>query len=449
MSITLKPLKKVSSVHTIETSVANRDKLGQEQTDYIDNKYKKIVARKYFTSVLAAKLSAYEDELIKNGEEFGKWVTSCPHKVKEAIKQNIPEVTHEMTYRDGSKETHTLHTHKYGYMNGDKLVIKPHQKRWIRLFNCGSKIEKLTNLKGEVFFADKNHDCGDKMCMRCSRKKSWIDFIRYKDAILNEIDEPVMLVLHQRNPRIDKLEDTLVKMSNDLDLIRKQNSKDAGKGKCDKFTYYWAFEMTLNSKSKTYHPHYHIIINKTQAKEFLKSWIQKDLENRTYYAHGYHSDKLDAVRGNAQSISDVIKSEDELIECFKYITKISTDEIDADGNAKVKADGSKQKELAPIEMIYKMLMVIYGKRRNGAAGKLYNHRLTKLQSEDEVYLRAMQEMKKAGFNETDNPLVELCEKWEYDHKQTDYIGYYDGIRISLTNYQPTDNTKRFLRVQDG
>ena len=423
----------VLPVHTIGTSVANGKNSDIDKADFVKKKYRNLTARKFFTSVLAAKISAYEEQRIKEGKPVGKWVTNCSHEIKKGIRENVDIVRKEVTYRDNSKELFELHTKKYGYMNGDEMVIHPHQRRWIKLFNCGSKIEKLTNKEGKVFFADKNHDCGDKMCMRCNRKKSFMDFVKYKKTIMAELDNPVMLVLHHRNPKSYSLSDTLHKMYSDLRSINKQNSKDFKKGKVEKYSYYWSFEMTINPSSKSFHPHFHIIVEQRLAQKLLNEWISKDSQNRTHYAH-------------RNAISDPFKDESDLIECFKYVTKISVDEIDANGNSKVNADGKSSKELAPIPMIYEMLMVIYDKHRNGAVGKIYNNRLTNDQSKDKIVLQVIEQLKDEGFDEGDNPLVDLCEKWFYDHDRTDYIGLYNGIEFPLSNYKPTQKTKDFLRI---
>lgn len=435
------------SVHTIGKSVA---KVDSAPTDVVKKKYKNITSRKFFTSVLASKISAYEYQRIKKGNKVGKWVTSCSYDVKEAIRNNVDCIDKEITYRDGSKEIHHLNPKNYGYMNDqNELEIYPHQKRWIRLFNCGSKIQKLTNRDGKTFFADKNHDCGDKMCMRCNRKKSFIDFHRHKAAIMMELDDPVMLVLHQRNPSIENLGVVLDSMYNDFGNIRKQNSKDSCNGKSEKYSYYWSFEMTINSQQRSFHPHFHLITEKRYARRILKEWIKRDPENRTYFAHGYFNDSFDPVPYKDQSIGHSITTEDELIECFKYIVKTSVDEIDSNGNPIMNANGKVKKGLAPIPMIYEMLMSFYGRHRNGAVGSIYNHRLTKEQSKDDIMSKVIEDMKKDGFNENDNPLVDLCTEWIYDHYKANYIGIYEGIEIQLTDYKPTQRTKEYLRINDS
>lgn len=452
----------MASVHTIGISVASSQKgscspavavptkgKSKPSEKSIEDKYKRLVSRKYFTTVMALKLSAYEKQLMDDGKPVGKWVTSCAHDVKNAICDGEKTLDKTITYRDGSKEDYTLQLRKYGMIDDNgELIIHPHQKRWIRMFNCGSKIQKLTNADGQVFYADKNHDCDDRMCMRCNRKKSWIDFIRYKDALMTELDNPVMLTLHQRSRSVDKFADALNQMKRDWRKIMQQNSKDSIKGKEDKYNLYWTMEVTINPKSATLHPHYHIIIDSSQAPRLLRSWIALDPDNREYYAHGYHSDKLDPVQGKKQAIGDPITSEAEFMEVCKYAFKISSDELDKNGNPVKDAQGKKKTTLAPILMIYEMLMVMYKVHRNGAVGSIYNHRLTKEASKQIIIDQALQKMKEEGFNEDDNPLVDLCEEWVYDYKETDYIGSSDGVTMHLSNYKPTSRTKEYLRIND-
>ena len=413
-----------SPVHTLGTSVANGNKstkkkpsIGQQIA--IDKKYNLLTSRKYFTSSLAVQISAYEKERMENGEEVGAWIRSASHQVKEAIKSKNPKVIHEVTFRDKSKEVFSSRTDNYGFMtiNGE-VVINPHQKRWIRMFHCGSKMEKLTNPDGEVFYESKTHDCGDRLCMRCNKRKSYKDFIAYKDVIMSEIENPVMLTLHGRSPLEGGLESYMDSFTGSFSKLRKQNSKDAKKGLCEKWSLYWALEITINSREGSFHPHYHIILSQSQAKDLLAKWIadvakwnaddfidengevvnEEVVKKKTKYAH-------------RNAIGDVIESEEKLIENFKYAVKIAEDFIDENGEVVKKKRTQKQiddnvpdKELrnkqsmAPIPMIYEMLMAFYRRRRNGAMGKIYNNKLTTEEAKELIMQEVKEKIRKEGFD---------------------------------------------------
>lgn len=429
-------------VHTIVKGVAT-DKDGIKKD--ADKKYNLLTSRKYFTSTLAVQISAYEADRMAKGLPVGAWTETCSHQVKAAIKSGAKKVYTDVTYRDNTKETFISLTAKHGYMKKDgEIVIHPHQKRWIRMFNCGSKIEKLVNDKGEVFYESKNHDCGDKLCMRCNKKKSFLDFMRYKNVIMSEIEDPVMLVLHGRSPKSGELDAYMKDFYGSLDRLRKQNSKDAKKGKCEKWSYYWSFEMTINALDGSFHPHYHLIISQSQAKDLMNKWIEDDPKNRSRSAH--EKQKL-----------EVITSEDELIEVFKYATKISQDVIDENGNVVKKPlteDQVKKNQkprnkqvMAPIPMIYEMLMSIYRIHRNGAVGSIYTNRKKCSETKKEIIEKVKEAIRKDGFDVTDNPIIELADTWKFDYKRGNYYGVYDGVEFKLSNFRPSNALKEFLRIK--
>jgi hypothetical protein len=446
--------EKVAPVHTLGTSVANGNKsLKKEpsnlQQKAIDAKYNRLVSRKYFTSSLAVQIGAYEEARMKIGKEVGAWTKSASYQVKRAIKEGKPTVKHEVTFRDKSKEVFSSRTGKYGYMkiNGE-VVIKSHQKRWIRMFHCGSKMEKLVNPDGEVFYESKTHDCGDKLCMRCNKKKSYKDFISYKNVIMAEIENPVMLVLHGRSPKEGHLDSYMNSFTGSFSKLRKQNSKDAKKGLCEKWSLYWAMEITINSKEGSFHPHYHIIISQSQAKDLMAKWVKDDSENRSMSAH--EKQKL-----------KIIKSEEKLIETFKYAVKIAEDVIDENGNVVKKKPTAKQikdevpydelpnkQSMIPIPMIYEMLMSIYRRRRNGAAGRIYNNKLTNEQAKELILKEVKEKIRAEGFDVSDNPILQLADDWEYDYKRSNYFAHYEGIEFKLSNFRPSKGAKEFLRVKD-
>ena len=449
-----KKMVKRSPVHTLGKSVASGNKstkkkpsIGQQIA--IDRKYNRLTSRKYFTSSLAVQISAYEKERMENGQKVGGWTKSASHQVKEAIKSKAPRVIHEVTFRDKSTELFVSKTRKYGHMkiNGE-VVINPHQKRWIRMFHCGSKMEKLTNPDGEVFYESKTHDCGDRLCMRCNKRKSYKDFIAYKDVIMAEIENPVMLTLHGRSPLEGGLESYMEHLTGSFSKLRKQNSKDAKKGLCEKWSLYWALEITINSTKGSFHPHYHCIVSESQAEDILAKWIADDPDNR----------EEEAFEG---AIGKVIKSEDELIENFKYAVKIAEDFIDENGEVVKKKPTQKQiddnvlyeelpnkQSMAPIPMIYEMLMAFYRRRRNGAMGKIYNNKLTTEESKELIMQEVKEKIRKEGFDVSDNPILELADDWEYDYKRSNYFANHEGIEFKLSNFRPSKGAKEFLRVKD-
>jgi hypothetical protein len=79
-------------------------------------------------------------------------------------------------------------------------------------------------------------------------------------------------------------------------------------------------ETTYNSKRKDYHPHYHLlVVGKSNAEYIRQSWIDRHDKTlvcprqQTNIQFGLHSDSF----------------ENQLIEVFKYTTKLDVDKIES------------------------------------------------------------------------------------------------------------------------
>jgi len=439
--------KSAGGVHTIERSVANKNKT-------LRTKNKTKTARKFFSTVIASQLSAYEEDRINKGLPVGGWVHSCKKDVKEAIKRGCNKpIKRKTTFRDNSVQVFEISPDKYGYLENGEVKIYPHQKRFIRLGNCGKLIQKLVDVKDptNVFYGDKNHGCNDKLCVECARIQSYTALLKYSDSIKEEIEEPVMLVLHYTSPKIGDLKDSLAKQYNDLTLMRKQNSKDAKKDECEKWSYFWSFEITMNDKNRSYHPHWHIITERRYAQDILDKWIDRknpseELREKMVYAHkGAISEPL---IGQKDKEGNEITLEQQLLEQVKYVAKLSIDVIGEDGNVNLNEDGKPIKRSAPIDMLYEMLMCTYRRRRWGAAGKLYNKFTTK-EVKQKIKEDIQQRVKDESFNINDNWILGLSDVWVFNYKKHDYIGQCKGAEMKLTRYEPSKATLDYLGISDN
>ena len=240
---------------------------------------------------------------------------------------------------------------------------------------------------------------------------------------VDQMVEPVMVVLHQESPEIGHLKECINEMYNDwrsILKVRTKNNQDNFNGIC-------AIEITTNEDKNTYHPHYHIIIEKAQANELVKLWVNKRPNKRKIKAHTHKATGL--------FYSELPKKEDGKInikELFKYAMKMS---VSSSG----KTAKNKPKKLAKIEMIYEIAVALQGIQQWRPFGNFRNAPNNK-----EITKIIADEM---TVNVTNWPHIELSEKWTWNQTQSDWEA--DDIKgLYLTGYKLTDRDIAFLRLSN-
>jgi plasmid rolling circle replication initiator protein Rep len=142
-------------------------------------------------------------------------------------------------------------------------VMIGYEKSWLkrseRMLECGSLLRFAVSRQGDKRLISAQF-CRDRMCPACQKRRSLAMFHQVKDVCLSIQSERkntayLLLTLTVPNVKADKLKDEITLMNKAWEsLSRKVEFKKAILGS------FKALEVTYNSKSKTYHPHFHILL---------------------------------------------------------------------------------------------------------------------------------------------------------------------------------------------
>jgi hypothetical protein len=373
--------------------------------------WKNKARRKFVSSIIAQRLQKYELTLPK--EQRGTWNKRIAFEYVprlnedgEILQNKFGETFYERTDIEQNNSIYYNHHDNTG-----------NQLRWKRLQNCHSQIkETIDQTTGEVIYKA-TYKCNDKLCGNCSQIRSVVAVTKYKNKV-QAMNNPVMVVLHQKNPGMGKLQETIKAMYKDWrEILRLQ-----AKSKRENYNGICALEVTTNEKDKTYHPHYHIIIEKHQAEELVNKWIKADPINRTKHAH---TNKTTGLVYSEIPKDD--KGNFNIRELFKYAMKMSVTNQDKPGN--------KTKTIGSTEMIYEIAKALKGVQQWRPFGDFRQTPNTK-----EITQAIQNEM---TVNHNDWPHIWLSKVWEwnkYDWEARDIPG------LNLTDYQPQKNDIAFLRL---
>lgn len=179
-----------------------------------------------------------------------------------------------------------------------KIQDSPLIKQYQRSVQCGEVIEEHSYLGATTA---KSKFCTKRWCLICNRIKT-ANLINIYNPVLQQLTDKQFVTLTCRNVVAGQLNTKIKQMIKDYQLIqdklRKQGIKLKGIRK---------LECTYNSIEKTFHPHFHLIIEGQAAAEKLRdNWIDQDPENRILIANQVKP----ATAGSEKEI-------------FKYFTKIS------------------------------------------------------------------------------------------------------------------------------
>lgn len=360
--------------------------------------------RKFYLQILSQRLKNYELKLPK--KDRGRWNNKIAVQYVPKIHDWVDlgyatnkygEIKYERTDEEARPGPNYNHSSNIG-----------NQKRWNRLQNCFSQIKEVTDITNNQKIYKATYKCNDKLCGNCSQIRSIVAVTKYKNKVQAMIN-PVMLVLHQKSPAIGKLKETINAMYKDwrhILKVRAKNKKENYNGVC-------ALEVTTNEEKQTYHPHYHIIIEKHLAKDLLNAWISADPQNRELWAH--QNKQTDKIYSELP-IDD--KGNYSIKELFKYAMKMSVTNQETPNN--------KKKTMASTEMIYEIAKALQGVQQWRPFGNFRQTQNTK-------------EISKAIYNEmvcsaTEWPHIKLSKTWQWnkqDWEASDIPG------LNLTNYKPT------------
>lgn len=373
--------------------------------------WKNKARRKFVSSVLATRLQQYELTIPKN--ERGSWNSRIAFEYVPRLNEEAEIVVNK--FGETQYEKTDIEQQQSQFYN--HLDNTGNQLRWKRLQNCLSEIkEAVDQTTGEVIYKA-TYKCNDKLCGNCSQIRSIVAVTKYKSKV-QAMKSPVMVVLHQKSPKMGELKNTINAMYLDWREILRLQAKSKRKN----YNGICALEVTTNEKDKTYHPHYHIIIEKHQADELVNTWVSRDPINRKLHAHKnkqtglFYSELPKDDKGNF-----TIK------ELFKYAMKMSVTNQDK--------PGTKYKTIGSTEMIYEIAKALKGVQQWRPFGDFRATPNTK-----EITQAIQNEM---TVTQGEWPHIRLSKVWKwnkYDWEAHDIPG------MNLTDYKPQKQDIAFLRL---
>ena len=264
---------------------------------------------------------------------------------------------------------------------GDKERVKSY---W-NAYHCQSKIvSKDGRLYGKY--------CKNRFCTNCLAIRK-ADIINRYYPLLKEWEEPHFVTLTVKSIKHQYLKDYINGMNRAFKLIHQRCKKRHQRGKGIKLIGIKSLECNFNPKTKTYNPHFHLIVpNKETADLLKKEWLHQWKDNKKLY-----------TSPKAQHIRKVENLERDLIETIKYGSKIFTEP-----DLKKKGD----KSIPP---------KVYVRALDNIFSAMTNKRLF-----DRFGFNLPQQPKK----ETSSYLIQNFEEWIFDPSNNDWINKKSGEILS-------------------
>ena len=250
---------------------------------------------------------------------------------------------------------------------------KAELRRSSRMFDCGQFLTFAVSEAKDMRLYRANF-CRDRMCPACQQRRSRIIFHQVKNvcnSILaqNPTYSFLLLTLTVPNVRIDELSSKISEMGKAWGkLVKRVRFKRSIKG------WFRTLEITYNSKTQTYHPHYHILLcvpsgyfKKSYIKqaEWLELW--RDVMKDEFITQvDIRKVKPNSKRADSTAISSACA------EVGKYATKPSD---------YLKKVDSPDKYIANAEIVTDLVKIIKGRKLIAYGGIMLEHSVL-LEQED-------------------------------------------------------------------
>lgn len=234
-----------------------------------------------------------------------------------------------------------------------KVDINMTDKTKIRIDDCGTFLEFLSDKDFENYKLNSGNFCGNRFCPQCSFNKSKKDAVMLS-TILKAISDKfnysfLMLTLTAPNVKDFELEDELKSFYNaNRKLFQRKNVKLINQG------YIRKFEITYNARRDDYHPHYHILIA-----------VKKSYFNSRYYIsrNNWLDLRKSCKKDNSITQVDIRKLDSNninksILELTKYVAK-DTDYLISERVFKVFYDNLKGKRYLSFNGIFKKYRDLY------------------------------------------------------------------------------------------
>lgn len=271
----------------------------------------------------------------------------------------------------------------------------PLKKSYWNTYYCANT---LTQAGGKIT----TNYCKNRWCLVCNRIRTAVTINAYR-PIIETWEDKQFVTLTIPNVSADKLsltiEDMIKKFSNINRVIKDKKIRMKAVRK---------LEVTYNPERNDYHPHYHIIVDSLESAEEIKSeWLKRYPDAKHYL----------------QNIKPC-NSEFELLELFKYFTKIISNTSKKD-NGRGEYKKSQSIYINALDIIFNSIV---GKRTFQNYGFSLK---VDVESKDEDI-------------ELDIANVEHY-TWEWEQELTDWVNCETGEL--LTGYTPTEELVQLFEKQ--
>lgn len=172
------------------------------------------------------------------------------------------------------------------------FVMSEYENSWLkrseRMLQCGSILRFAVNSFGDRRLISAQF-CRDRLCPACQKRRSLVVFHQLKNVCISVQEEYsstryLMLTLTVPNVRSSELNDEITHMNKSwARLIKRKPFELAVMGT------FKALEVTYNSKAKTYHPHFHVLLavnnsyfkgrNYIKHSQWLELWRKATKDN--------------------------------------------------------------------------------------------------------------------------------------------------------------------------
>jgi len=341
-------------------------------------------------------------------------------------------------YGDSIYQPTTKERKKSKFYNLDSNV--GNQRRHMRMFYCRQEYLRKVDKKTNKVVYRPSSQCGNKLCPNCNQLKSITAINKYL-PLAQAMQDPVMLTIHAKSPKIGGLQKHIDEMNNTLRSIFKVRAK-SGK---EHFFGILSLEITSNPTDETFHPHFHIIIERRFVDDLFTAWLEhKDNLVKNYFAHINKETKLfysEVPRND--------KGELNINEFFKYVLKVSistkTTEID-----------KTKKQLSHVKMVYEIDKVLRGKKtyrpfgywskRKKAINELIEENPIQLFTDSEVEIPPTH-----GFIGLADRWIWKGHDWEAHNIPSLMLSGFVPTKQSLSFLNPSEETISYYRrgIRDG
>lgn len=161
--------------------------------------------------------------------------------------------------------------------------------------------------------------CKNRFCTVCNAIRKADTINRYY-SVLSQWPDVHFVTLTVKSCKEDRLDYWIYGMLRQFDFIHNRCKKQYQRGKGIKLVGIKSLECNFNPETKTYNPHFHLIVQSKEIAELLKrEWLKQWRPiHKTAYRYKY-------TNPGAQKISPVYNLESALIEIIKYGSKIFTE----------------------------------------------------------------------------------------------------------------------------